>query len=1114
MRIIKQSKLFFHEGKSDKVYEIDLCEINPDAFIVNFRYGRRGATLKEGTKTSEFVSKEKAENIFDQLEKEKRNKGYQSEVEVFVELPSLEALNVNSIEGIMLKRLEDSTQGINSFKTEWKTSRVIWKSAEMELKEASPYILKLATKGDEMQLYASIFAIRTLKIAQASELLHSIAHSTRHKQYIRNVAFDALLTIHEGFELEKTVSELLDNLPSEIKYAIDKGDYENLKAYYSEKFGKKEKTEELTYLYLLSKAYPSLLQLIEYVVWQIPFESPYFRNIRAIYKLARFRNDAQILGILSFLFENKTPMFNRTASLDKESWNQEQYFYQFGNYVNVRKELSNNESRLAFSNFTKLYFQKNSFYYLKELGKQNKAKEYLRFAVNALIQYSDADYRPADRRPLSTYGTYDWQSSRYHYTVVDFPECYQSLLLTTILFGNDKNRKMDSKLRFYLKKEEFWSADYYYQENKVTKVESGTNTNSVSSENFSIQNEPKGALDSIIGTFKSIFGSNKEKQIIPQPKQEETTIQPQLKSSRPELYPEFWDEMPEAYIQLLMQGKMDRVMRFAYEHLSVHSKYEDLLQKIEPEMMIHLLNKPSKYPQNLGFDALEKREVELRQKESFIAQILVSENEKARNWAKVNIENNTSYFLSSTDFITTLVMNSHKASNEFINNLLQKASLSEEKQKALLGKVIIQLISLENNEENNKIAESAAQKLKIVASSNFSEISWEIVAQLLASSLSNNKLLVSEILLSKSQKYPVTEIPLSIIELLLNIENESIRENGISLLKQYPIEEIVKDWQQILKLLSSSYKDVVESILLLNDSFEGQSEIQLQTTERLFEVLMMEQKFENSHQIFRDNLEKMVSKYRNDIPVKWMMRLIFANSVKNQLFGFELLKKVNDDSRFTLKQVISLANHEFLAVRQWSWSFFKNNIERIKSDRNYALGMLDVKWDDSREFAFHFFQTEFTEEDWDTDCLVGIADSVRPDVENFGKNLIMKFFKKEQGLEYLTKLSQHPSQNIQLFVTSYLEEYATDNTEKLKELNFYFRSVLSRVNKARTSKNRIFTFLEKEGRKNRESAEIVSGILDDLSATTAIQDKAKCINIISELKMIYPQLNVHLQLIS
>lgn len=1114
MKIIKQTKLFFHEGKSDKVYEIDLCEINPDAFIVNFRYGRRGAALKEGSKTPEFVSREKAESIFDQLEKEKRNKGYQSEVEVFVELPSLETVNMNSTEGVILKRLEDATQGINSFKTEWKTSRVIWKAAQMELKESVPYILKLATKGDEMQLYASIFAIRTLQITQASGLLHSIAHSTRHKQYIRNVAFDALLTINEASEQEKTVSELLESLPADIRYAIDKGDYERLKKHYAEKFGKKEKADELTFLYLLSKAYPSLVEVIENLLWQIPFEAPYFRNIRAIYKLARFRDDAQILGMLSFLFEKKRPMFNRTVSLDKESWNQEQYFYDFGGYVNVRKELSNNESRLAFSNFTKLYFQKNGFYYLKDLGKQNKAKEYLRFAVNALIQYSDSDYTPAVRRPLSVYGNYDWQSSRYHYTVVDFPECYQSLLLTTILFGNDKTRKMDAKLQFYIKKEQFWSSEYYYQENRVTKIESGTDNDQASSENTSVKKQQEGALENIISTFKNIFSSNKEKTADIQPKKEAPSIEVEPNYSRSELYPEFWDAMPEAYVQLLMQAKMDLVMKFAYRNLSVHPEYKNLLQKIEPEMMIRLLNKSSEYSQRLGFDALMKRETELRQNESWVAQILVSGNEKARNWAKVNIENNTQYFLSSTDFMTILVMNSRKESNEFINNLLQQASLPEDRKKAVLGKVIIQLIALENNEENNRIAEAATKKLKITSSSNFSEISWDIIAQLLTSPLNNNRFLASEILLSKSRKYPVTEIPVSIIELLLNNENKTIRENGLSLLKQYPKEETGNSWQQILQLLSSVYQEVAEGILALNDQFESQSEIQQQTTERLFDVLMIEQKFENSHQIFRDYLEKMAAKYNGAIPVKWLIRLVFANSVKNQLFGFELLKKVKDDSRFSLKQVIALANHEFLAVRQWSWNFYKNNVEWIKSDRNHALGILDAKWDDSRVFAFHFFENEFTDEDWDTDCLVGIVDSVRSDVESFGKNLIMKFFKKEQGMEYLTKLSQHPSQNIQLFVTSYLEEYATDNPEKLKELNFYFRSVLSRVNRSRTAKNRIFNFLENEGRKSAESAEIVSRILDDLSATTAIQDKSRCIDIISELKMIYPQLNVHLQLIS
>jgi deoxyhypusine synthase len=66
----------------------------------------------------------------------------------------------------------------------------------------------------------------------------------------------------------------------------------------------------------------------------------------------------------------------------------------------------------------------------------------------------------------------------------------------------------------------------------------------------------------------------------------------------------------------------------------------------------------------------------------------------------------------------------------------------------------------------------------------------------------------------------------------------------------------------------------------LNDNYESQSEIQLQTTERLFDLLMTEQQFEDAHQVFRDYLEKMVSKYSHVIPVKRIIRLVFANSVK------------------------------------------------------------------------------------------------------------------------------------------------------------------------------------------------------------------------------------------
>ena len=80
MKIVRSARLWFKEGTSDKVYEVDLVDAEAaDAsarFLVNFRFGRRGQTLQEGTKTPAPVSREAADKIFDSVIVSKVNDGY------------------------------------------------------------------------------------------------------------------------------------------------------------------------------------------------------------------------------------------------------------------------------------------------------------------------------------------------------------------------------------------------------------------------------------------------------------------------------------------------------------------------------------------------------------------------------------------------------------------------------------------------------------------------------------------------------------------------------------------------------------------------------------------------------------------------------------------------------------------------------------------------------------------------------------------------------------------------------------------------------------------------------------------------------------------------------
>jgi bifunctional non-homologous end joining protein LigD len=67
--------LYYREGSSDKVYQAAIEPVG-NQFVVNFAYGRRGATLTTGTKTSSPVDYPAAKKIYTKLVSEKKAKGY------------------------------------------------------------------------------------------------------------------------------------------------------------------------------------------------------------------------------------------------------------------------------------------------------------------------------------------------------------------------------------------------------------------------------------------------------------------------------------------------------------------------------------------------------------------------------------------------------------------------------------------------------------------------------------------------------------------------------------------------------------------------------------------------------------------------------------------------------------------------------------------------------------------------------------------------------------------------------------------------------------------------------------------------------------------------------
>ena len=67
--------LYYRQGNSDKIYMTGL-EPKGAGFVVNFAFGRRGATLQTGTKTPSPMDYQTARAVYDKLVREKMAKGY------------------------------------------------------------------------------------------------------------------------------------------------------------------------------------------------------------------------------------------------------------------------------------------------------------------------------------------------------------------------------------------------------------------------------------------------------------------------------------------------------------------------------------------------------------------------------------------------------------------------------------------------------------------------------------------------------------------------------------------------------------------------------------------------------------------------------------------------------------------------------------------------------------------------------------------------------------------------------------------------------------------------------------------------------------------------------
>ena len=211
MEIVRQTQLCYREGKSDKVYEVDLCRVEGDRYIVRFRYGRRGAKLREGLKTTQPVPRDRAEAAFDKLVASKTKKGYQpieskSESQTDSSIPSsteTEApLAEHPRDRIILERLRDRA-GTKKHPLD----RTIWRAGELNLAAATPFLIPLLGSGTPLRDYCIAASLGRCGGSGAREAVATLYQPNSEKEmptFVRRIAFEALMRLSDEAEAGST----------------------------------------------------------------------------------------------------------------------------------------------------------------------------------------------------------------------------------------------------------------------------------------------------------------------------------------------------------------------------------------------------------------------------------------------------------------------------------------------------------------------------------------------------------------------------------------------------------------------------------------------------------------------------------------------------------------------------------------------------------------------------------------------------------------------------------------------------------------------------------------------------------------------------------------------
>jgi len=981
MRIVEQTRLGFREGTSDKVYEVDLVEVADGQYVVNFRYGRRGTSLRDGSKTPLPVSAEKARAVYTALVAEKTKAGYKPLSGADLDTTSPPRVDPRARAARRERELiEELGRGHRS---EHPLHLLVRKVGERGLQEAEPFLLELLAGSQESRVKPEVLrhfiiaALARCGSPRAVPALTAIFEDGKQPRHLRDVALLALTMIGDADERQMARARVLARLRP-----LPDGD---LAAYMraAEELLETDPEQARSAIFALYVSAPARLDAAESeadrlargialgiariarsvsVAPGVPLTVHWakvrveFGLLRSLNWAAEIRRDAELFAVLTRRFE----------------------------------------SERRGTKATKNYFRRRAARTLRRLG-SIASPDYVEFATALALSYADNDAEPLRD------GFANWDAfARYH-------------ALNFILYGNSPRYERAGHRRAT------WRCRNGYVPNS------------------------------------------------PPP------------STREESFPALWDQAPEALWRLGVSDAANPVIHFATRALRDQT---DFLSRVEDARLAQALAHAKRPMRHVAFETARVRMPNL----VLARAALLSGIDEADSWVLHWVESSPNVLTEHVELLALMITAPSNRVRAAGDRFASGLSLSGDPARELVGSTIAILMSLSSEPSANERAEGAAALLLRHAAAALDALGIEVVKDLLAHTLSGVAALGAEILLRRARSGPLAN---HLLDVLLESAHASVRSIGARIVADTP-PALMKDEPALLVhlALSSNVELRIGTRGLLGEVARLYPEVGTRVASELVDSLLTRQaEGVPAHilSLLRHELKGCLPK-RDSANV---LALIGALSPHAREAGGLLLGVLSPDE-FELEQIVRLASHEILLVRQGAWALTLSAKDRFRVAPVALARLCDARWDDSRAFAFEFVRS-FAREDLVPDTVIAICDSIEPHVQRFGQTLLLEYWREQDAARYLLRLSEHPSANIQLLVSGLLDRHARGNLTLLEQLLPCFRGILSRVNQGAVAKERVLSFLRAEATASAEAAALVAPLLERQSLTRAISHKGSLI---------------------